>query len=230
MLNWLRRVDPAFYHKEPHVLKTQAQIPRYGDDAQVAARLDVLGADRLVYAASAIVILCAYAVVTIPVVWTRLDFALIGIALLVALALWRLRGRLRNLLAVAAIGALFGVHAHPVSFAPLVGILAACASVVGSNVVVREWRARPQVVTWSAFATLLLICAYAITFNAEALALHLRIEIGVVAIAYLAICVIAGRIRRAVLLARPDGVLSLPQNIVPLLERSHDHAIICWSV
>ncbi len=230
MLNWRRRVDPAFYQKEPHLLEAGAQIPRYSDDAQVVARLEVLRADRLLFLAGAVVALSAYAVMTLPALWTRLDSALLGIALLVAIVLSRLHGRVRNLLAVGAIGALFGVHTHPISFAPLVGILAACASVVGSNVVERQWRVRPQVLTWSAFATLLVVCAYSMTFNAAGVALHLRVDILAIAAAYLGVCVIAGRIRRAELSAHPNGVLSLPQNIVPLLDRSHDHAIICWSV
>lgn len=230
MLNWRRRVDPAFYHKEPHLLQTGAQIPRYSNDAQVAARLDVLQADRLLFVAAAIVALSAYAVMTVPAVWTRFDSGLLGIALTVPVVLWRVRGRVRNVLAVAAIGALFGVHTHPVSFAPLVGILAACASIVGSSVVAQQWRVKPQILTWSAFSTLLIACAYGMTFNAPGVALHLRVEILTIAVAYLGVCVIAGRIRRAELIARPHGVLSLPQNIVPLLNRSHDHAIVCWSV
>ncbi len=215
---------------EPHLLQTGAQIPRYSDDAQVAARLEVLHADRLLFVAAAIVALSAYAVMTLPAVWTRLDSGLLGIALLVAVVLSRLRGRARNLLAVAAMGALFAVHTHPVSFAPLVGIVAACASIVGSSVVAQRWRVRPQILTWSAFSALLIVCAYGMTFNASGVALNLRVDILAIAVAYLGVCVIAGRIRRAELIARPNGVLSLPQSIVPLLNRSHDHAIICWSV
>jgi hypothetical protein len=230
MMNWLRRVDPAFYHKEPRLLQTAAQIPRYVDDEQVAVRLEVLAKDRLLHVASAIVALGAFALMTIPATWTRTDGIILLVALIVAVALYRLRGRPRTILAVAAIGAFFGVHAHPVSIAPLVGILAACASVVGTNVVVREWRIRPQVLTWATFALMLVVCAYTIVLNASAVALHLPAEMAIAAVAYLAVCIIAGRVRRAELLARPDGVLSLPQSIVPLLERSHDHAIICWLV
>jgi hypothetical protein len=230
MLNWLRRVDPAFYHKEPHVLRTGAQIPRYSDDAQVTARLDVLHNDRLLQVTATIIALSAYAIMMIPVAWTRIDLALLGATLVVALVLFRLRGRFRNSLLVAAIGVLFGAHTHPVSFAPLVGILAACTSIVGSHVVAREWRARPQMITWATFASLLIICTFTMTFNSQAIALHVRAEIAAVAVAYLGICIVAGRIRRAEVLTRPDGLLSLPQNIVPLLERSHDHAIICWTV
>jgi hypothetical protein len=228
MMNWLRRIDPAFYHKEPHLLGTRAQIPRYVDDAQVAVRLGVLAEDRLLHVAATIAAVAAFALITIPAMWTRIDTLTLAVALVVALALYRLRGRLRNILAVVAIGGLFGAHAHPVAFAPLVGLLAACASVVATHVVVREWRARPQVLTWATFAMLLLVCAYTMAFNANVIALHLPAEIAVIAVAYLAACVIAGRIRRAELLARPDGVLSLPQSIVPLLDRSHDHAIISW--
>jgi hypothetical protein len=53
-------------------------------------------------------------------------------------------------------------------------------------------------------------------------------EIAAIAVAYLGVCVIAGRIRRAELIALPDGMLTIPQSIVPLLDRSHHHAIICW--
>jgi hypothetical protein len=230
MMNWLRRVDPAFYTKEPHVLRAGAQIPRYSDEAQVELRLRVVHADRVLYVAAAVVMLSGYALITIPIAWTRIDVVMLGVAALVAVALCATRGRLRSVLLVAFIAAVFGAHAHPVSVAPLVGIVAAGVSVVGSNVVAREWRARPQVITWATFAALLVICAYTIVFNAEAVKVHLLTEIVIIAVAYLSVCVIAGRIRRAELLARPDGVLSLPQSIVPLLDRSHDHAVICWFV
>lgn len=230
MMNWVRRVDPAFYNKEPHLLRTSAQIPRYSEDAQAAARLDVVKADRFLHVVITIVALCAYGLVTIPAEWSRTDSAMLGIAIVVAVVLSRLRGRLRATLTVAAIGVLLGAYAHPISVAPLVGMLAAGASLVGSIVVAREWRARPQVVTWASFGALLLACAFAIAFNADVIQLHLPLEIAAIAVAYLGVCVIAGRIRRAELLVRPEGVLSLPQSIVPLLDRSQDHAVICWTV
>lgn len=228
MKNWLRRVDPAFYQKEPHVLRTHAQIPRYGEDAQVEVRLEVLRADWLLRVVATVVVLAAYALVAIPVAWTRVDVALLVISALIAVLLFRVRGSLRATLVACAVGVLFGIHAHPVSVVPLVGMVAAGASLVGGNVVAREWRVRPQVVTWAAFGGLLLVCAYTIVFNAPALALHLPAEIAAIAIADFGVCVIAGRLARAELLSRPEGVLSLPQSIVPLLDRSHDHAVICW--
>lgn len=230
MTNWLRFVDPAFYQKEPYLLGTGAQIPRYTDDAQVSVRVTVLATDRLLLIATAIVVLSGYALITIPATWTRIDVAMLGVAALIALALWRLRSRLRLIILYAAIGALFGAHAHPVSVAPLVGILATCTSVAGTNVVAQQWLVRPQIVTWAAFATLVVVGAYATAFNVQAVVLHLPGAIATIAAGYLGVCIIAGRIRRAELLSRPDGVLSLPQTIVPLLNRSHDHAVICWYV
>jgi hypothetical protein len=230
MMNWLRRADPAFYQKEPHVLRAEAQIPRYSDEAQVAARLDVLRADHLLYVAVAIIVASCYALIAIPVTWTRFDTIALGVAAVVVIALRLTHARVRSTLLVAAIGTLFGVHAHPLSIAPLAGILAAAASVIGANVVSLQWRARPQFLTWSAFTILLVVCAYTLLFNAPALERHLRVEITAIALAYLCVCVVAGRIRRAEFLARPEGVLSIPQSIVPLLDRSHDHAVICWTV
>ncbi len=228
MIDWLRRVDPAFYYKEPHLLRTQAEIPRYGEDAQVEVRLNVLHADWLLRAVTALVAIVAYFLIALPALWAALDIALLVVSVVIAIALFRMRGSLRATLTAVAIGILFAIHAHPLSIAPLVGMLAAGTSLVGSVIVAREWRARPQVVTWAAFAALLLVSAYAATFNTRVIALHLPFEVGLIGLAYLGVCVIAGRMHRAELLARPEGVLSLPQSIVPLLDRSHDHAVICW--
>jgi hypothetical protein len=281
MIAWLRRVDPAFYHKEPHLLRTQAQIARYTDEAQAEVRLSVLTADRMLHAATTIVALSAYAaatgagalaprgdwltiwafavlavaapralpwwppadgratwrhaligsaLITIPELWTRVDSAVLSIALLAGATLYVARGRGRVALLVLAVGVLFGVRmpAHPLFVAPLVGVLAAGASVLVVRVIARMWRLRPQVVTWAAFATLLATCAYTFAFEAPAVAPRVPAEIAAIAVAYLGVCIMAGRIRRAELMARPSGVLSIPQSIVPLLDRSHHHAIICW--
>jgi hypothetical protein len=281
MIAWLRRVDPAFYHKEPHLLRTQAQIARYTDEAQAEVRLSVLTADRMLHAATTIVALSAYvtatgfgaldprgdwltvwafavlavaapralpwwprrdgkatwrhaligsALIVIPAVWTRVDPAVLSLALLVGATLYVARGRGRVALLVLAVGVLFGVRmpAHPFFVAPLVGVLAASAGVLGVRLIARVSRLRPQVVAWSAFATLLVTCAYTFAFDAPAVALRVPVEIAAITVAYLGVCIMAGRIRRAELMARPVGVLSIPQSIVPLLDRSHHHAIICW--
>ena len=281
MIAWLRRVDPAFYHKEPHLLRTQAQIARYTDEAQAEVRLSVLTADRMLHAATTIVALSAYAAATgagildprgdwltiwafavlavaapralpwwpradrratwlhaligialimIPALWTRLDSAILSLALLAGATLYVARGRGRVALLVLAVGVLFGVRVpgHPLFVAPLVGVLAAGASALVVEVIARMWRLRPQVVTWAAFATVLVACAYTFAFEAPAVALRVPAEIAAIAVAYLGVCIMAGRIRRAELMARPSGVLSIPQSIVPLLDRSHHHAIICW--
>ena len=281
MIDWLRRVDPAFYHKEPHLLWTQAQIARYTDEAQAEVRLSVLSADRMLHAATAIVALSAYAaasgagaldprrdwltvwafavlavaapcalpwwprpdgaarwrhaligsaLIMIPALWTGVDPAVLGVAMLAGATLYLARGRGRVALLVVAVGVLFGVHmpAHPLFVALPVGVLAAGAGVLGIRVIARVWRLRPQVVTWLAFATLLVVCAYTFAFDAPAVAQRVPAEIAAIALAYLGVCIMAARIRRAELLARPGGVLSIPQSIVPLLDRSHHHAIICW--
>ncbi|GEM_PF-1946351 len=281
MIGWLRRVDPAFYHKEPQLLRTQAQIARYTDEAQAEVRLSVLTADWMLHAATTIVALSAYvaatgagaldprgdwlrvwafaviavaapralpwwprvdrdatwrhaligsALIAIPALWTRTDPAVLGVASLAGATLYVARGRARVALLVLAVGALFGVRipAHPLFAAALVGVLAAGAGVLGVSVIARVWRPRPQVVTWAAFATLLVACAYTFAFDAPTVALRVPFEIAAIAVAYLGVCIMAGRIRQAELIARPAGVLSIPQSIVPLLDRSHHHAIICW--
>jgi hypothetical protein len=277
--DWLRRADPAFYHKEPYLLRAQARVARYSDDAQVEARLGVLAADRMLHAVMTTVALSAYVVATgagaldprgnwltvwafavlavaapralpwwprpdfwawcrqaligsaliaISAVWTRVDLAVLSIALLVGASLFVVRGRGRIALLVLAVGVLFGVRMaeHPNLVVPIAGALAAGALCV--RPIARVWRSRPQVLTWAAFATLLVVCAYTFAFVAPAVALRAPVEIVAIAVAYLGVCIMAGRIRRAELMASPDGVLSLPQSIVPLLDRSRDHAVICW--
>jgi hypothetical protein len=279
--DWLRRVDPAFYLKEPHLLRTQAQIARYTDEAQAEVRLSALTADRVLHAATMVVALAAYAAATgagaldprgdwptlwafavlsvagpralpwwpsrdagatwrqaligsaliaIPSVWTRLDPAVLGTALLAGATLFVARGRARVALLVLAVGVAFGTRmpTHPFFLAPLIGILAAGAGVRVVGMVALEWRVRPQVVTWAALATVLVVCAYTFAFDAPAVTPRVPMEIAVIAVAYLGVCIVAGRIRRAELVARPRGVLTIPQSIVPLLGRSHDHAVICW--
>jgi hypothetical protein len=240
MIDWLRRADPAFYHKEPYLLRTQAQMARYTDEAQAELRLSLLTADRVLLAATMIVSLAAYAAATGAgalgargdwlTVWA---FAVLAVAGPLALPWWPRRdgtAMWHRALLVLAVGVLFGARmpAHPLFLAPLVGILAASAGVVGVKMIALVWRLRPQVVTWSAFATLLVACAYTFAFDAPAVALRVPVEIAAIAVAYLGVCIMAGRIRRAELMARPPGLLSLPQSIVPLLDRSYDHAIICW--
>lgn len=279
MIDWLRRVDPAFYQKEPYLLRTQAQIARYTDDAQAAVRLSVLNADGMLHAATTIVALSAYvaasgagvldtrgnvltmwalavlavaaprvlpwwpnpdgsarwrhallgaALIALPMLWTRLDLVVSGVALLAGVMLYVARGSNRVALLALAVGVLFGARVHPYFVAPLAGVLAAGAGILGVSAIARVWRPRPQVVTWSAFGALLLVCAYTFAFNAPAVASRPPAEIAAIGVAYLGVCIMAGRIRRAELMARPGGVLSIPQSIVPLLDRSHDHAIICW--
>jgi hypothetical protein len=100
--------------------------------------------------------------------------------------------------------------------------------VLVTGIIATVWRARPQMVTWSALAAILVASAWLFAFNAAAAAPRIPIEIVAIGVAYVGACVVAGRIRRAELLARPRGMLTIPQSIVPLLDRSHDHAVICF--
>ena len=281
MMDWLRRVDPAFYGKEPHLLREQAQIERYTDEAQAEVRTEVLTSDRLLHAATVVVATAAYAAVTgagalnargdwpavwafavlavagaralpwstragvaarwrsalagialvaIPALWTRLDLAVIATALLAGAALGLSGGRGRSVLPAVAAGVLFGerMPAYPPIVLRLAGgVLAAAAGVAAVRTIAPVWQRRAQVLTWSALAALGLGCAYAVAFEGPALAPRLQAEIAALAVAYLGVYIVAGRIRRAELLARPHGVLTLPQSIVPLLDRSHHHAVIC---
>lgn len=280
MMDWLRRVDPGFYGKEPHLLRAQAEIARYSDEAQSEVRSSALSSDRLLHAVIGIAALAAYAAVTgagalnargewpavwafavlavagpralpwwprgrgapwrqavlggalvaIPALWTRLDLAVVVTALLAAAALYLTHERGRVALPAVAVGILVGARlpVQPFFVVPLAGgALAAGASVLAVRTIAPVWRARPQVLTWSVLAALLAACAYAFAFDAPAVAWHPSVEIAALAVAYLGVCIVAGRIRRAELLARPDGVLTLPQSIVPLLDRSHHHAVIC---
>jgi hypothetical protein len=281
MRDWLRRVDPAFFHKEPHLLRAQAQIDRYTEESQAEVRLSVLTADPVLHAATTLVAFAVYlaatgfgalgargdwltvwafavlavawpralpwwphrdaratwrhaligsALVAIPAVWTRLDVTAVGIAVLVAATLYVARERGRVMVLVLALGVLFGAHvpAHPRVVALLAGVLAAGAAVLGLRRIAPVWRLRPQILTWSALAIVPATCAFTFAFAAPAIASRVPAEIAAIAVAYLGVCVMAGRIRRAELIALPDGMLTIPQSIVPLLDRSHHHAIICW--
>ncbi len=281
MIDWLRRVDPAFYHKEPYLLRTEAQIVRYGDEAKAEVRLSVLAADPMMQAATTIVALSAYvaatgagalaanggrfaewafavlavaapralpwwprpdgwawlrqallgsALVAIPAAWTRADPAVFITAALAGVTLYAARGRIRLGLLAVVVGVVLGARmpAHPLLAAPLAAVLAAGAGVLGVRAIAPVWRRRPQVVTWSAFAAVVVACAYTFAFDAPAVAAHVPLEIAAIAVAYAGVCVIAGRIRRAEIRASPIGSLSLPQSIVPLLDLSHHHAVICW--
>ncbi len=281
MKDWLRRADPAFYAKEPNLLRTRAQIGRYTDDAQVQARLSVLVEDRTLHVATALVLLAAYAVATggaaldprsewpalwafavlaagvpralpwwpqrdavatwgpaavataliaVSASWPRVDPVLFAVALLAGATLYGTREASRATLVLAfAVGVLFGmrVPAHPIVGTALAGALAAGAAVLTFRALGPAWRAHPQIATWSALAALVAVCTYGVIFDAAVIAPRMPVEIAALAVAYAGVCVIAGRIRRAELSARPGGVLTLPQSIVPLLDRSHDHAIIC---
>jgi hypothetical protein len=280
VIDWLRRADPAFYGKEPHLLRAQAEIARYTDDAQSEVRSGVLSSDRLLHAVMRIAAIAAYAAATgagalnargewpavwafavlavagpralpwwprrggaawrqallggalvaIPALWTRLDVAVIATALLAAAALSLTHERGRVALPALAVAVLVGARlpARPLYIVPVAGgALAAGVVALAVRTIVPVWRVRAQVLTWSALAALLVACAYAFGFDAPAVAPHVPVEIAALALAYLGVCIMAGRIRRAELLARPDGVLTLPQSIVPLLDRSHHHAVIC---
>jgi hypothetical protein len=276
---WLRRVDPGFYFKEPLVLRAVAQIERYTEDEQAQVRLEVLRADSVLHATTAIVALALYAAATgagsldprrewptlwalaaiavaapralpwwprrdrtpwragligsalivISTLWTGAYAVVLGTAVLVGVTLVFARGRLRAALLVVAVGVACGwrMAAHPL-VAPLVAILAAGASVIVARIVAMVSRTHPQAVASAALATILVASAWIFAFNAAAAARRVPIEIVAIGVAYLGVCVIAGRIRRAELLARPRGMLTIPQSIVPLLDRSHDHAVICF--
>lgn len=274
MIDWLRRVDPGFYDKEPFLLGSQAQIPRYTEDAQAEARLDVLRADRALQIIITIVPLAAYAAATAvgslnprtdwPSIWA---FAVLAIALprvlpwwpdddkdatwrqaimgavLVAISmLWSGLGWVLPLTALLTAAALFvnrrrvvvlalcvGVLLiHPYFLSPVATVIVAAGGFVAVNLIARTWRSSPQLVPWFALGVLLIACAYAFSFEAPAVVLRVPAELAAIAVAYAGVYVVAVRIRRAEILARPEGLVSLPQSIVPLLDRSHDHAIICW--
>jgi hypothetical protein len=281
MRDWLRRVDPAFFHKEPHLLRIRAQIDRYTEESQADVRLSVLTADGLLHGATTVVACAVYlaatgagalgargdwltvwafavlavalpralpwwppraaratgrhallggALVAIPAVWTRLDLTVLGIAVLVAATLYVARERGRVMVVVLAFGVLFGGHVPAQSrvVALLAGFVAAGVVVLAFGRIAPVWRRRPQIVTWSALAVVPATCALVFAVAAPAVAARVPAEIAALAVAYLGVCVIAGRIRHAQLIALPDGMLTIPQSIVPLLDRSHDHAIICW--
>lgn len=281
MIDWLRRVDPAFYHKEPDLLRARAEIVRYTDEAQAAMRASVLAADALTYVVVTFVALALYVVATggdaldprrdwpemwalavlavaaprtlpwwprgggvatgayavagaalvaISALWTRADLALAAVALAVAVALAAVPGRARPALLALAVGVLFGARmsAYPFVAGVLVGTLAAGATVLFGRLIAPVWQLRPQVLTTSALALLAGSFAYAVAFVAPDVTSRWPLVIGAFVAAFLGICAIAGRIRRAELIARPGGGLTSPQSVVPLLDRSYHHAVICW--
>lgn len=246
MKQWLRRADPGFYRDEPRVLLAKAQVPRYSLEAQAEARLNVMAADRTLYFATALVALGAF---TIAICAGALDprtnwltisaFAVLAVVApnaLPSLSQMRPHGaasarKLAGVSLVAvAVALLVSEHLHPIPSAVLLGALTAGACVFGVQAIGRISSLHPQIVTYLAFTALLVVCAYTFAFNAAAAALRVPAEIVALAVAYLGICIMAGRIRRAEFVARPNGGLSIPQSIVPLLERSHDHAVICWLI
>ena len=233
MSDWRRRADPAFYDKEPFVLRTVAQVPRYSEDAQAEARLDVLSRDGTLTVITFVIALstCAAAIGVEPLVspldWVRAAaFVVLAIAAPFALP-WRRHALKRECLAIAALAAIV-LLVLALVVAPMPTAIAALALAFAGREVTRASRAHAQVFTWSAYATVLTTCAYAFSFSRSVGVLHLVLEIVAVAVAYLGVCVLAFRIRRAELIARPEGVLSLPQSVVPLLDRSHHHAVIAW--
>lgn len=233
MSDWRRRPDPAFYDKEPFLLRTLAQVPRYPEDAQAKARLDVLHGDGVLHGATIVIALstCLAAVsidgLASPLDWTRAA-AFVTIALAAPFALpWQRHALKRECLAIAAVAAtvLFGLA---LLAAPMPSAIAAVALGLGARAITGAGRTHPQVFTWCALATVAATCAYAFAFSPADGVWSLSLDMGSVAVAYLSVCVFAARIRRAGLLARPEGVVSLPQSVVPLIDRSHDHAVICW--
>lgn len=233
MKDVLRRGDPAFYDKEPFVLRTLAQVPRYSEDAQVEARLDVLGSDPVLHATTFLIALstCAAAIAIDPLAspfdWVRAG-AFVALALAGPFALpWQRHALKRECLAIAALGAA-ALFAESLIAAPIVAVAAVVASALAGGAIARTCRVHPQTYTWCAFSIVLATCAYAFAFSGPGAASRLSIGMTAVAVAYLGAAVFALRIRRAELMARPEGVVSLPQSVVPLLDRSHHHAVICW--
>jgi len=161
--------------------------------------------------------------VAISMLWFGPEWELALAALLVAAALFVARGRFVVLTLAVAV-----LLVHLYFAAPIPSVLVAAGAAVAVNLIARTWRLHPQLVTWFALGALLLACAYAFSFEASVLARRLPAEIAAIAVAYVGVYIVAVRIRRAELMARPEGLVSLPQSIVPLLDRSHDHAIICW--
>ena len=139
------------------------------------------------------------ALVAIPAVWTRLDLTVLTIAVLVAATLYVARERGRVMILVLAAGVLFGAHlpAHPLAVALVVGVVATGAAVLAVWTIAPVWRIRPEIVTWSALAIVPATSAFTFAFAAPAIAARVPAEIVAIAVAYLGVCVIAGRIRRA---------------------------------
>lgn len=276
MIDWRRRADPAFFDKEPLVLQTQAQVPRYSEDEQAEVRLNVLADDGMLHVITTIAALAAYlavtalgtldprtdwqtlwafavlavagpralpwwpkedarltwrhaflglAIVSVPAAWGNVEPMLFGVGLLAGATLLLTRGEMRLLLMAAALAVLI---AHALVIQPGVTLVSTVALGFGVRMMLGVWRAQPQVVIPVAFAAVLVACTYSMALHAPALLRHIPAELAMLSIAYLSICIMAGRIRNAEILARPEGVLSLPQSVVPLLDRSHHHAVIAW--
>lgn len=233
MSDWRRRADPAFYDKEPFVLRTVAQVPRYSEDAQAEARFDVLARDPMVTAATMLVAIstCAVAIGIEPLAsiwdWVRAA-AFVAIALTAPFTLpWSRHAIKVECLVITGIAVAF-LLARSILVAPLPTAVALVALALGAHGIRTTIRNHPQTLTWAAFSAILATCTYAFAFSSSAPKPYLYLAIAGIAIAYLSVCVLAGRVRRAELIARPEGVLSLPQSVVPLIDRSHHHAVISW--
>jgi len=169
--------------------------------------------------------LVGIALTAMPALWTPLQPLLGAVVATVAITLLAARGRGRWIvLALAAIA----LWLHLLFVSVYAAVAVGAAGVIAVREVVRTWRFCPQLIAWATLGILLAASAYAFALEAAALVHFLPLEIAAIAVAYVSVCVVAGRIRRAELSARPEGLLSLPQSIVPLLDRSHDHAIICF--
>ncbi|MGH7660802.1 MAG: hypothetical protein ACRENA_07810 [Vulcanimicrobiaceae bacterium] len=276
MIDWRRRADPAFFDKEPLVLKTQAQVPRYSEEEQAEVRLEVLAHDGMLHVVTTIAALSAYlavtalgtldpradwqtlwafavlavagpralpwwpkddarqtwrhaflglAIVVVPALWSNAQPALFYTGMLTAATLLATRGEIRLLAMAAALAVLI---AHALVIQPGVTLVSTLLLIFGVRTMLGTWRAQPQVAVPVAFAAVLVACTYSIALHAAELLRHVPVEIGLLAVTYLSVCIMAGRIRNAELVARPEGVLSLPQSVVPLLDRSHHHAVITW--
>ena len=238
MKDWTRRADPTFYSSEPEMMRSLAKVPRYPEEAQAEARLAVLREDGIFRFATLVVVAAAFVFAVLGVTNLRTDwwipaaFGVIAIVTPPQLVWWPLSEKVaqplrRGLFAALGI-AVLGLLVRAGFIAPYGTVFAVLAGAAAVRLSADVWRPRPQSITPLALAALLAVCAYICAFNATGVALRLPFEIAALAIAYLGVCIMAGRIRRAEVIARPEGLLSLPQSIVPLLDRSQDHAVIAW--
>ena len=238
MKDWTRRADPTFYSSEPDMLRTLEKVPRYPEEAQAEARLAVLREDGIFRFATVLVVIAAFAFTVLGVTNLRTDwwipaaFIVIAVVAPPLLVWWPISEKIaqplrQGLLTVLGV-AVVGLFVRAGFIAPYGTIFAVLAGAAAVRLTADVWRPRPQSITPLALTALLAVCAYICAFNASGVAARLPFEIGALAIAYLGVCIMAGRIRRAEIIARPEGLLSLPQSIVPLLDRSHHHAVIAW--